>query len=296
MALTTTTGANAIREAYAPGFDEAVFRNDSLMSLFSWQDAVGDTAFRWKLNSAGQSPEVFTEGQAQPAAGNQTWVNAAVSWTYFRVMLQATGHARDALRSAWLPAIDEEAVLGRADLIDLITTSFMGSTYGLELAVDYGSSYAGVTRSGSAGYFESTETDHSAALTTDALIDLQETIRNADKGGSPSIILCNLNQESNVYRLGGPHLITNQNPSDKTPGLLSNRIAGCDVVALPDFTTTVCMMLDPRPSNWAPRVIRPFSVKEMAPVGDSDLYQLSWGGALVCKMPKYQGKLTGVTA
>lgn len=297
MALTTTTGANAIREAYAPGFDEAVFRNNSLMSLFNWQDAVGDTAYRWKLNSAGNnSVEIFTEGAAQPAAGNQTYVNAAVSWTYFRVMLQVTGHARDALRSNWIAAIEEEAVLGRADLVDLITTSFMGSTYGLETAVDYGDVYAGITRNGSAGYFESTETAHGGALTTDGLIDLQETIRNADKNGKPDTILCNLNQETNIYRLGGPHLITNLNPGDKTPSLLNNQIAGCRVVAVPDFTTTVLLMLDMRPSNWAPTIIRPFSVKEMGPSGDSDIWQFSWGGALVCKMPKFQGKLTGVTA
>jgi hypothetical protein len=296
MPLTTTTGANAIREAYAPGFDEAVFRNNSLMSLFSWQDAEGDTAFRWKLNSSpNDSVQIFTEGLPQPAAGNQSYVNAYVSWTYFRVMLQITGHARDALKSRWINAIEEEAILGRADLVDLITTSFMGSTYGLELAIDDTTDYAGITRSGAA-YFQSTETAHSAALTTDALIDLQETIRNAEKGGKPAIILSNLNQESNIYRLGGPHLITNMNPGDKTPSLLNNRVAGCDVVSVPDFTTTVVMMLDMRPSNWAPRIIRPFSVKEMAPAGDSDIYQFSWGGTLVCKMPKFQGKLTGVTA
>jgi hypothetical protein len=219
-----------------------------------------------------------------------------VSWTYFRVMLQITGHARDALGSAWLPAIEEEAILAREDLGDLITTSFMGSTYGIELAVDYGSTYAGVTRSGAAGWFESTETAHSAALSTDAMIDLQETIRNANKGGQPMISLGNLNQESNIYRLGGPHLITNQNPADKTPGLMQNRIAGTAYVSVPDFTTTVIMMLDMRPRNWAAKQIRPFSVKEMAPSGDSDIMQLSWGGALVCKQPRFQGKLTGVTA
>jgi hypothetical protein len=59
MALTTTTGANAIREAYAPGFVEAVFRNHSLFKhLPAPRLGPGDTAIRWKVNSAGQTPEV----------------------------------------------------------------------------------------------------------------------------------------------------------------------------------------------------------------------------------------------
>lgn len=297
MPLTVTTAANTIKTAYAPGFEEGVFRNHSLFRMFTWRDAVGDTAYRWKVNDSGNSSvEVFTEGQAQPGAGVQSFQNCAVDWTYFRFMVQVTGHARDALKSRYIDHIDEEARLGRSDLIDLITTGFMGSTYGLELAVDYGSSYAGVTRSGSAGWFESTETATNAALATSHLIDLQETIRDNDKGGKPSLLLGSINQESNLYQLSGPHVIHNSNPSDKAPGLNSQMFAGKTCVFLPDFSDTVIMLLDMRPSNWAPMQIRPFSVKQMAPSGDSDVYQVSWGGQLVCRMPKFQGKLTGVTA
>ena len=56
------------------------------------------------------------------------------------------------------------------------------------------------------------------------------------------------------------------------------------------------MMIDERPDNFKGKIIRPFSVKDMGPSGDSDVYQLSWGGQLVCKQPRFQGKLTGVTA
>lgn len=297
MALTTTTGANAIREAYEPGFNEAVFRNNSLMSLFNWTESPGDTAHRWKLNSAGNdSVEVFTENGVQPAAGNQTWVNAALPWTYFRGMAQVTGHARDALRSRWIDAIDEEFTLLRADLVDLITTSFMYSTYGLELAVDFGAAYAGITRNGAAGYFESTETDVAGAISTDDLLNLMETIRDNDKGGQPDVILVPHNQATRIYNLAGPHTIFNANPSDKAPGLMSQTFNNIPIVALPDWTDTVAMALDRRPGNWGAKIHRPFSVKEMAPVNDSDVYQVSWAGCLACHQPKFQGKLTGLTA
>jgi len=295
--LTTSTAANSICEAYAPGFEQAVFRNDSLMGLFSWTPAVGDTAYRWKLNSAGNnSVEVFTEGQGQPIAGNQTFVNAAVDWTYHRGMLQFTGHALDALKSNWIPQADEEARLLMEDLKDLMTTGFMGSTYGLELAVDYGSSYAGITRNGSAGYFESTETAVSGALSTDDLLDLRETIRDNDKAGRPKKIICAENQSTNVYRLGGPHVIYNGQPGEKAPGIGSQTFAGMPIIALPDWSDTVIMMIDDGGDNFVGKEIRPFSVKDMGPSGDSDVFQLSWGGQLVCKQPRFQGKLTGVTA
>jgi hypothetical protein len=297
MALTVTTAANTIREAYAPGFNEAVFRNHSLFNMFTWQDAVGDTAFRWKLNSAGNdSVEVFTEGQGQPDAGNQTFVNAAVSWTYFRGMLSISGHARDALKSNWVNHVDEEAILLRSDLIDLMTTSFMGGTYGLELAVDYGSAYAGITRNGAAGYFESTETAVGQPVSTTDLQDLEETIEDNDKAGVVGAWLVPRNQTTRIYNLAGPHVIYNQNVRDKYPGMNDQTINGRQVISLPDWTNTVIMAIDTRDSNWAPRQIRPFSVKEMGPSGDSDLMQLSWGGCLAVKMPKYMGKLTGCDA
>lgn len=297
MGLTVSTAENTIREAYAPGFVDALFRNNSLFNMFSWREAVGDTAYRWKLHSTGNdSVEIFTEGQGQPDAGVQGFVNAAVSWTYFRGMLQITGHARDALKSNWINHIDEEATMLRRDLVDLITTSFMGSTYGLELAIDYGSAYAGITRNGSAGYFESTETAVGAGVQTTDLQDLEETINNVEKVGKVGVIICGRNQTTRIYNLGGPHVIYNQNVSDKAPGMNAQTFNGIPIVWLPDWSTTVIMMLDTTPEEWAPMQIRGFSVKEMGPTGDADRLQLSWGGALCPKNPKKSGKLTGCSA
>jgi hypothetical protein len=185
--ITTSTAANSIREAYAPSFEKAVFRNDSLLGLFPpWESPPGggDTAYRWKLNSAGNSSVgVFAENDPLAAAGYQAIVNASVSWLYIRGTLRFTGHALDALGSAWIDQEQEEGTLLMEDIVDLMTTSFMGSTYGIELAVDQTGAYAGITRNGSAAYFESTETAVGGAASYASYVNLQETVRNADKGG-----------------------------------------------------------------------------------------------------------------
>lgn len=296
--LTTTNAANTIREAYVGGFEEGAFTNNTFLPLFAKKPSVGDTSYRWKIHDSGNdSVEIFTEGQGQPTAGVQSFQNAAVAWTYFRFMVQITGHAVDALKSRWVDHEDAEVMLGMNDLVDLMTTSFMGSTYGLTLAVDYGSSYAGITRNGSASYFESTETAHNAALTTDALIDLRETCRDNDKGQrGPARWIMSLNQESNLYRLQGPHVISNSNPSDKLPGISSQTIAGEPVYALPDWDDNTIVRVDAGAGHIMLVEHRPFSVKPMAPSGDSDIWQFSWAGALPNHLPKYDGKLTGVTA
>lgn len=296
MPLTTTTGANAIREAYQPGFVEAVYRNNQLLGYFpAPEPAVGDTNVRWKVNSAGQTPEIFVEGQAQPVAGTQSYQNAAVAWNYYRAMLQTTGHARDALKSAWIAAVEEDMRLLVQDIIDLITTTTMSGTNGLETMVDGGTTYAGIAR-GSAAYWESTETAVSGILATSDLYDIDEAIRDNDKGGKPSLILLPWNQNTNIYQLAGAPFVQTAGPSDKAVGMLNQTFNGSKILPLGDWTNTVIMFLDMSAGKWRHVVIRDFQVKEMAPSADSDIMQVSTGRILINKNPKFDGKLTDVTA
>jgi hypothetical protein len=300
MSLTTTTGANAIREAYAPGFNKLVFRNDSLFSLFPAEMAsFGDTNWRFKANSAGNtSVQIFTEGQAQPGAGNQSWSNLAVPWNYYRCMIEITGHSRDALKSRWINAVDEEFSLGMEDLVDLMTTTSMSGTNGIETIVDSTTTYAGQAR-GSAAWWESSETAVGGALAHTNLEDLLETCEDNDKGAlfAPGMWLMPRNQYTNVYRLSGGVGVQNTGDSDKAPGLPRQTFAGIPMVWLPDFTNTVIMLLEMTPrAKWRHIVHRPWDVKEMGPTSDADVYQLSNARLLVCEAPKYHGKLTGVTA
>ncbi len=151
MALTVTTAANTIREAYEPGFQELVWQNSHFLPLFEKITSMGDTAYRFKANSAGNnSVGTFNEGDANPAAGEQEFSNLALGYTYFWFMVQASGHAKDALRSNWINQFDEEFRLGQSNLVDLMNTTFMSGTNGIETAIDSTSTYCGQARSAAA--------------------------------------------------------------------------------------------------------------------------------------------------
>lgn len=298
MAVTTSTASEAIRTTYAPGFNEAVYRNpNNMISFFGAPvDSGGDTAYRWKINHSGNSSvEIYSEGQIQPPDGNQGWTNGAVSYLAFRFVTRVTGHARAALRSNWVNAIDEDQTLGVADLVDLITTTYMGSTYGIEAAIAATGTYAGITR-GSAAYFESTSTAHSAVLDLDGLINLQEAIRDNDKGGQPGLIICPLNQQSNIWRLGGGGGIKNTGYGDAAEALTRQTFNGIPILAMPDWTDTVIAMLDIRPGHWLTVQHQPFMVHDQGRSADSDVYMTTYMGVIVGKFPRCDGKLTSVTA
>ena len=302
--LTTTTAANSIREAYAPSFEKAVFRNDSFLGLFPPWEAPpgnGDTAYRWKLNSAGNSSvQVFSENQVQPVAGYQAIVNAALSWLYVRGMMSFTGHALDALGSNWINAEQEEGSLLVEDLVDLMTTSFMGSTYGLELALAPASAYAGITRNGAASYFESSTAGSVGTLAYADLVDIQEAVRDNDKGGLKTrqgMWVCPVNQETNIYGLAQTSKTVNVNTDGSfAPRIANQDVCGYPLVALPDFTNTVIALLDMRPGSFRKIQIRTFRVDDQGRSGDSKIFQVSWGGMFVVRQPRFHGTLTGVTA
>jgi hypothetical protein len=208
-------------------------------------------------------------------------------------MTQITGHARAALRSRWFGAIEEEQTLGQADLIDLINTTYMASTYGLEAAIAATGSYGGITR-GSVTYFESKVTAVNDVLASTDLQDMLEALKDNDIGVVPNLLIGPVNQETNIYRLtpdAGMRVTDYQNP---LPNFQNQRVAGMQPAFLGDWTDTVLCFL--RREHVHVIQHQPFQVKEMAPSGDSDVTQNSYMGVIVHKRPRLAGKLTGVTA
>ena len=120
----------------------------------------------------------------------QTYVNAAQSPVAFWAWTRVSGHLRDAVRNGArkgaLNPIDNEFVAGFEDLRDLMNTTFMASTYGLELIVDDGSTYAGIAQSTNAHWLP-TVTNQNGALTRAGMLNTDEAARDNDKGGRPSI-------------------------------------------------------------------------------------------------------------
>jgi hypothetical protein len=297
QAAGAATGAILIQEQYEAQFREAVYKNGDLLALLPEpRPSSGGNYHNWIVHrGANGSVEVFTENQGQPVPGNQSWVAAQIAHTYFRAMIQVTGHAKDALRAHIVDGIEQETLMAIEDIKDLMNTSFMGGTYGLELAVDSTSTYAGIAR-GSAAYWESTETAHSAALTYTALINLKESIKDNDKGGRTTHWLMPNNQVTNLFNLSGQQAIKVIGPEDAMKGYSSQTIDGSPVVGLGDMTDTVIAAMDMRPGQIEAIVHRPFTVDYQGRSGDSDVYQISWAGCVPVYLPKNHGKLTAVTA
>ena len=299
MATTTTTTAQVIKEVISPGFIDAVYRNNDLLPIMPPPvPSGGDTTYDWKLNSAGNSSsQIFTEGQVAPASGNQSWVSAAVDYTHFRIMVTITGHARAALRSNYVDAIREEFVLGQQDLVDLITRTYMSGTNGIETAVDSTTAYAGITR-GSASYFESLETAVSGNLAATDLEDLIEGLADNDRGANTGAMrfMVPWNQATNIYRLTGVPATQFISDADKVPNFLSQTFAGMPIARLGDWTDTVIILADMTPGNWVVVEHEPFMVHDQGRSADADVFMETFRGGIMCKQPKMQGKLTGITA
>jgi len=298
---------------YRDGFVDAVFRNNELIGRFPMLPA-GDASYRWKVNSAGNTNvAVFTEGSSAATPVAQTYVNAAVAYTYLWGWIRVSGHIRDVMRNggayAGLPLIQNEFLGTTEDIRDLLTTSFMGSTYGLEVAVDSATTYAGITR-GSAAYFESAETAHNATLTMAGLANISEGCADNDKGGKTSLILTAVNQLTNYATFSGTP--NTQNSSfrsnavdlrtgfDIQPSPLMLNFQGIPIVGLPDWTDTVWMGLDLRPTRVGPNVgvsiARDFEIRGPDMAGDDDVWEISTAAAIIVHNPKLCWKLTGVTA
>jgi hypothetical protein len=299
MATTTTTQAEIIREAVAPGFVKGVYRDESPIPLFGAPvGPFGDTARRWKINSTGNtSTTTYSEGQALDGAGNQGWVSAADPYLAVRYEVEVTGHARAALRSNWVDGISEEFMLGNQDLIDLVARTVQSGTNGLETAVDSTATYAGITR-GAATYFESAETAVNGLLATTDGVDLIETMADNDRGANINnmVWLMPWNQYTNMYNLTGGPAAQMIDDKDKVPGYFGQTFARIPVVPVPRQTDTVIMLLDLTPGNFEMVEHQPITVYDQGRSADADLFLITYLFKLVCKNPKMQGKLTGVTA
>lgn len=325
MASGTTTQwavGTGIDYRYANGFVNCVYLNNAWLGLVNPMTGqqviprlpVGDTSYRWKAKSAGNSNvAVFTESASAPTPVAQTYNNLAVGYTYFWGWIRVSGHVRDAMRNAAYSGLDliaNEFIGTTEDIRDLMNTSFLGSSYGgLEAAVDSTTTYAGQAR-GSAAWFESTETAVSGALTKASLDNALEYAEDNDKGGKTTIVVAPRNQLTNYQAFSGTPNTSNHNfratVGDLKQGLdvsasaMSLTIQGIPIVGIPDMTNTIWVGLDTRVTPQGPNVglsvRREFELRGPQMSGDDDVWELSAAAAFIIHSPKLCWKNTAVTA
>jgi hypothetical protein len=296
MSATTGTISEVIKDNYEPGFKDEVFHNTFFNYFGPFVDSGGDTHKRWVAHTTGNSSvELYAEDQGQPGPGNQAYVNLAQAYLAFRFLTRVTGHAEAALRSQKFGVIEEEQTLGNADLVDLMSTTFMASTYGLEAHIAATGTYGGVAR-GSTTYIESLVTALSREVQLTDLLDMVEQLSDNDRGARPNMIIGPLNQQTRIYQFAAPGGMNVQpRDGDPAPGFLGTQsIVGMAPLFVPDWTDTVLCFL--RREHVAAIEHQGYLVKEMAPSGDSKVFQTSWMGLILHQRPKLAGKLTGCTA
>ena len=307
----------ALKQAFEPGFVDAVYRNSfigsvhprTLQPLFPIVQMVGDTSYRWKLASAANSStELFAEGSAQSAHSSQTYINMAVAVNFFRTNIRITGHTRSAMGSQWFSIFENEFALGQRDIIDLVsTTTLSAASSGLEVAIDSTTNYGGQTRS-SVACIQSFEHALSSTLTVSELIDVIEGVKDQWGGMAvnTSFLLGPWNQISNYSRLIGVPAASSAGPRynvengggkmDYAPNYDSGcSCAGIPIIAANDATDPVIMLMDTVASQLKCAVLRPFELREDTS-GDDDLYQLSTAMVAIVGNPIATGKTTAVTA
>lgn len=301
----TVTTANAIKDYFGPGFQEGVYRNDAVLNIlrgigFSEITQAGGTAYKWHVNSSGNSNVgIFTENQGAPASVAQGWVRATVSWTYYWGFITVSGHARDALGDGGIfDAVSAEMELTQRDIVDLRNTTLLGSTQnGLQAAVSATTAYAGITR-GSAAYFESAT---SSTATIAGLKALHRTVRDADHGGrivawlmSPTALEVYLSLATMLSQTQGSsnNLLRYVNPADGSAprfdlghALTGHAFMGSPIIEVPDLTSTVIVGLDTTGNTCKHIIIRPFQVKFHHNEGDAEVYEVSTGSTIAVENP-----------
>lgn len=297
---TTTTAANTLKSVLEPGYIDATYLNHDLLKYFQGvKKRATSNAYTWAVKAAGKSAAVFTEGSAMPDPGYITWAKPTLSPLYIWCPAQISGHLEDAIANggAEFDSAFAEFQDSIDSIADLYTTSFLGSTYGLEVAIDSSSSYAGISR-GSASYWESLETNHNAKLTMNALITLVEGLVDNDRGANKNNLmwLVPWNQVTNIFELAGVPGMKTFDPRDPAASWGNSSIAGAPVAGIGDMTNTTIALMDMTPANWALPEFRPLSVVWHRNVGDSSIYKVSGGQVLASKNPVKNAKLTNVTA
>jgi hypothetical protein len=330
MAANATTLSPLVKPQVLPAVEVLKYINTELTTFFELAGmpmhvSQGGDSFDWKISAGpvNTATEIFTEGQAPAAAGNQTYASPELAYIYFRTVAQLSGHAGDQMRSSWVSGDEASAAQlfgelsqGWDDVQDLVNTTFMGSANnGLQQAIDSTGTFAGINRA-TTTQFASLETAVGGALTAAVMRDAYEGLRDNDRGGKPEAILMPWNQVSNYESLAGASNGTDAakllrimgQPGQGTAfdlGWATNggsvltgmSYSGIPIYGLGDQTNEVILWLSGVQSKWRYAVQRDMHQRPLSISDDTEAkVQLSFAATPACLAPHQQAKLTGVTA
>lgn len=192
MAVSTSVLSALLKQNVSPELVDLLFRDTPYLNLLRAagcvKDGVGPSPFQWNVATASNSSfEVFSEGQAPPVSGRQTYVQAQLSAFYVRDVWGMSGHVRDNLRKSGYhqDVAQAESMLAESDLFKGLEDQLMGSTQdrGVAAIIDSTGTYANLAQ-GTYSIWASEENDaSSAALTIAMLQTLHREMKSASVSG-----------------------------------------------------------------------------------------------------------------
>jgi hypothetical protein len=278
----------------------------------------GPAPFKWgAISAVNSSIETFVEGQAPPAEGSQTYIQASLDVFGVRGVTGETGHVRDNREKSnafVVDPFDAEKMLAEADIFGKIEDTLMGSTQdqGIASIIDSTGTYAGLAQSTYSAW-ASEENAVSGAQTVSALNTLYEemtlsTNSSVPRGSNLTHVLMPVQQITNYTELvgaaassGGVFRFTNVQDydlglirGDQRSYMTGLNFNGMPICRMRRMTSTEVYMVDLFDMEFL--VHRNFRVDPILGNPEVLKYQLSVTGALKVKRRNKHGKQTGVTA
>jgi hypothetical protein len=289
------------------------FRKTDFFDLLRASGRIGDTGgpvpLSWNvITGTNSSVEVFTEGQAPPAAGRQTFVQTSLGAFYVRGVAGETGHTRDnrEKQGYYEDPFDIEKMLLEADLFYKVEQELMGSTQdrGIASIIDATGTYANLSQATYSAW-ASEENTTVGTLTADAMQSLYEELSLASNGGvprgaMPTHVLMPVQQYTNYANIVGTGATT---PTVRFDGManidvggqrLGHTFNGLPLVQCRAMTSTEIYMVDLTDIELL--VHRDLRVEPILGNPEVTSYQISAGFVMKVGKRNHHGKMTGVTA
>lgn len=278
------------------------------------KDGLGGSPYLWNVVSAvNASAETYSEGQAPPTAGQQTYKQASLSHVRVRAVYGFTKDVQvNAAKGGFYANQDPtsvERVLGESDVMYLLEQTLLGSnaTAGIAAAVDNSGAYATLNAS-TTTQWASEENGSIGALTIAAMQTLYTEMISASGGSSvprgakPTHWLMPPNQMNNLIALGDGRATTgsvvrqvNAQGMDLgyfKPDMLA--FNGLPVVKIPNITTTETYLVDVKDITLI--VHKDIEVEEIVGNPETRQFQVSFWVAHKFAHRNWHGKMTGITA
>ncbi len=304
-----------LKQNVAPELVDLLYRDTPYLNLLRSagrvRDGQGPQPFQWNVvTSANASVEVFSEGQAPPDAGRQTYVQAQLNAFYVRDVWGVTGHVRDNARKSGYhqDVLDAESMLAELDLFKGCEDQLMGSTQdrGLAAIVDSTGTYANLAQ-GTYSQWAAEENDASSAALTIAML---QTLHREMKSASVSGVA--RGARSSHWLMPPSQFEAYQNTVGAGNGTAANRLVrmsqdstdfgftaqtmtfnNLPIVVIPTMTSTELYLVDV--SDIELLIHRDLEVAPIASNPENEMYQVSFAVAHKVKSRNKHGKIINLT-